>query len=83
MKSFVDVSRNRGGFSKEPLVAEGIKSINCFFIFYAVLSVIKGAAGGPIIVKIPGPEGIVSPIRTNGCPLIFTWLGDNGPIGSG
>lgn len=32
---------------------------------------------------IPGPEGIESPIRTSGWPLIVAWLGVKGPIGNG
>ena len=43
----------------------------------------KGAPGGPRIVNTPGPDGIASPTRTNGWPLIFTWLGDSGPMGNG
>ena len=31
----------------------------------------------------PGPDGIESPMRTSGWPLILAWLGVSGPIGSG
>ena len=47
-----------------------------------MLSVINGAAGGPKIVITPGPEGIESPTRTSGCPLMRAWLNDRGPIGN-
>lgn len=42
----------------------------------------NGAAGGPRMVITPGPEGIASPTRTSGWPLIRTWLGVSGPIGN-
>jgi hypothetical protein len=48
---------------------------------YPVASVTNGAAGGPRIVMIPGPEGIASPMRTSGWPLLLAWLGVSGPIG--
>jgi len=56
---------------------------NLLITDYPVPSVINGAAGGPRIVKTPGPEGIISPRRTSAWPLIRAWLGDNGPIGNG
>jgi hypothetical protein len=42
---------------------------------------IKGAAGGPKIVKIPGGDGMLSPKRTKGLPPTDTPVLANGPIG--
>ena len=43
----------------------------------------KGAAGGPRIVRIPGGLGMLSPIRTNAWPVTVTPVLASGPITSG
>ena len=43
----------------------------------------NGAAGGPRIWSTPGPDGIMSPIRTRPMPLIDTEVDPPLPIGSG
>src|SRR5262245_28517981 len=43
----------------------------------------NGAAGGPMIVSTPGPDGIMSPMRTSPVPLIVTDVEPPAPIGSG
>src|SRR6185295_12702094 len=43
----------------------------------------NGAAGGPRIISTPGPDGIMSPIRTSPVPLIRTDVDPPAPIGSG
>jgi len=49
----------------------------------AVLSLMNGAAGGPRMDSTPGPEGMLSPIRTRGWLLMRTWLCVRGPMGKG
>jgi hypothetical protein len=46
-------------------------------------SFMKGAAGGPSTVRMPGGVGMTSPIRTSERPPTFTPLLARGPIGSG
>ena len=43
----------------------------------------NGAAGGPRICSTPGPEGIMSPIRTRPAPLIRIDEEPPLPIGNG
>ena len=46
-------------------------------------SLMKGAAGGPNIVKMPGGVGIRSPSRTNERPATFTPVLAIGPMVNG
>src|SRR5262252_2638453 len=43
----------------------------------------NGAAGGPRIESTPGPDGIMSPMRTRAMPPIVTDVDPPLPIGSG
>src|SRR5262245_33830383 len=44
----------------------------------------NGAAGGPMMLSTPGPDGIRSPMRTSAWPSILNELEPPpGPIGSG